>query len=194
LTPSRSSSRTGLRRNSAALAGAPLLLLLSRTAAAQTLDLSVSTRADIVMASLSYSWARPTELFTTLHAGLESRVTFTVRLYETRRGIVPLPGDHLVLERSVARTAYWDFLDETFVVEGEDGRRAAYATPDALLSGFFSLDAVPLYAIPRPGNRRMYVIARARFEPVRLMPPLTLVVLAGAVATSTTPWTRKEAP
>jgi hypothetical protein len=40
----------------------------------------------------------------------------------------------------------------------------------------------------------MYAIARAQFEPVRLMPPLTLVVLAGAAATSTTPWTRKELP
>jgi hypothetical protein len=171
-----------------------LLLSLARPAAAQSLALSVSERSGIAMASLTYACAKPEELVATLRAGLDSRVTFTVRLFETRRGLLPLFGDHLVLERSVARTAWWDFLDETFVVEGADGKRTAYATPESLLVGFFSLDAVPLYAVPRPTPRRMFVTARAQFEPVRLMPPLTLVVLAGAAAASVTPWTRVEAP
>jgi len=43
-------------------------------------------------------------------------------------------------------------------------------------------------------RRRLYVTARAQFEPVRLMPPLTLIGLAGAAANVATPWVRRDAP
>ncbi len=124
---------------------------------------------------------------------MEARIVFTLRVYQRRRGFLPFFRDRLLVETTLARSAFWDFLDRTFVVESDDGTRAVYQSAPELLLGFFSLTdvRVPL-AAPRRGEAR-YVTARARLEPVRLMPPLTIVTLAGAAASYTTPWERQEA-
>jgi hypothetical protein len=182
-----------LRRSSAGRALFALAVMLAAPpspASAQKLECVLSTAAGVTAARLSYACARPAELVASLRSGLESRVTFTVRLWE-RRGLL---GDRRLAERSVSRGAYWDFLDERFVVEAEDGTRSYYDTPEALLDGFLSLEMAPLAAGLRPGARPAYVTARAVLEPVRLMPPLTVVVWAGAAAAESTPWIRREAP
>jgi hypothetical protein len=87
--------------------------------------------------------------------------------------------------------AYRDILTQMFVVDEDGGTRRSYATTGELLAAFFSVDAL---ALARPaGGRPFYVAARAQLEPLRLMPPLTLVTLAGAAAYAT-PWMRSDAP
>jgi hypothetical protein len=125
------------------------------------------------------------ELVSSLRQGLESRITFTARVYEKRRGILPLTGDRMLAERKVAHSAFWDFLDGRFVVESDTRAQVSYASVDDLLKGFFTLSDLPLYPLSPGPPGALYVMARAQFEPVRLMPPLTLV---------TSPWTRRDAP
>jgi hypothetical protein len=127
-----------------------------------------------------------------LRQGLESRITFTVRLYEKRRSLIPLRPDHLLVERSVSRSAFWDFLDDRYVVESDTGAQLSYASAEELLEGFFSVGDVFLYPLPPDPRRTLYATARAQFEPVRLMPPLTLVSMVGKVAAFVTPWVRKD--
>jgi hypothetical protein len=216
---SRSSSSGDSRRNSAAPcadSGAARLRTVAVAAAlcvfalavlsaaplgAQVVDLDVgrkvSTRAsnaDTLVARVSFRWDRMSELVSSLRAGMESRITFTVRLYEKRKGLLPFPADRLLAEKKAARSAFWDFLDGTFVVESESGDRQSFASTEKLLEGFLTLPEIPLYDIPHGARVRFYVTARALFEPVRLMPPLTLVSLVGRAATATTPWARKDAP
>jgi hypothetical protein len=169
--------------------------------AAQAVDLTVARRAsaraasaDALVASVSFHWERRAELVSSLRAGMESRITFTVRLYEHRRGLLPFRRDRLLAERSAERSAFWDFLDGSFVVESKNGARASFASAEDLLQGFLTLSDVTLSEVPRAGSPGYYVTARALFEPVRLMPPLTLVGLVGRAATATTPWASREAP
>jgi hypothetical protein len=134
-----------------------------------------------------------TEVIASLRQGLESRITFTARLYEKRRELFPFPGDRMLAERRVARTAFWDFLDGKFVVESDKGVQVSYASEEDLLEGFFTLSEVYLYAFPPGPHASLYITGRAQFEPVRLMPPLTLVSMVGRAATYTSPWARKDA-
>src|SRR5271157_1544102 len=125
--PSRGSSTIGSRRSSAARRAAapaallPLvcaaLLLLAAAASSQAIELSVAARDGVLAASLSFRWARADELINSLRKGLESRITFTTRLYEKRRPAFSFAGDRLLSQRTVARSAFWDFLDQVFVVE-----------------------------------------------------------------------------
>jgi hypothetical protein len=128
-----------------------------------------------------------------LRKGLESRITFTVRLYERRRPAFSFAGDRLMSERKIVRSAFWDFLDQVFVVE-EGSRQRSYAEPEELIRGFFSLDQSLSMDMSPVARRGLYVAARAQFEPVRLMPPLTLVGMVGAAANVATPWVRRDAP
>lgn len=160
---------------------------------AQSVDLTVSRRSDALYAGVRFHWDHVDELAASLRDGLESRITFTVRLYE-RRSVFLFAADRMVTERTVVRSALWDFLGQSFVVESTPGVRTPYARVEDLLAGFFSLTDLAL-PIPRyDRGRRRYVTARAQFEPVALAPPLTLVSLVGAGATASTAWTRQEAP
>jgi hypothetical protein len=157
-------------------------------------DLTLSSRAGVLSASLSFRWDRMQELVSSLRQGLESRITFTARVYEKRRGILSFPGDRMLAERRVAHSAFWDFLDGRFVVESDTGVQVSFASVDELLRGFFTLSEIPLFTLPHGPERALYVTARAQFEPVRLMPPLTLVSIVGRAATYTSPWSRRDAP
>jgi hypothetical protein len=164
-------------------------------AAAQAIELSMMSRGGFLTASLAFRWARSQQIIDSLHRGLQSRITFTTRLYETRSPPLSWAGDRLLAEKTVTRSAFWDFLDKVFVVEQEGGPQKTYADSDEMLHGFFSLEETFAYAPPTPVSRQQrYVAARAQFEPVRLMPPLTLVGLAGAAVNVTTPWARREVP
>jgi hypothetical protein len=171
------------------------VLLTAATPAARTqaIELSMAPRGGGLTTFLGFRWARTEEVVDSLRRGLESRITFTTRLYERRRPAFAFAGDRLVAERTVVRSASWDFLEQVFVVEEGSGQKT-YTDPADLIRGFFSLvETFPLSSSDTM-RRPLYVAARARFEPVRLMPPLTLVGLAGAAASVTTPWVRRDAP
>ena len=199
--PSRSFSKTASRRSSPRrrhrVTGSVLLLLLASLAgehaAAQSLDLGVNVRADGISANVSFRWNKEADLVDSLRDGMEARIIFTLRVYQKNQGFLPFLRDRLLAETSIARSAFWDFLDGKFVVESDDGSRSAYTSAQDLLTGFFSLTDFPLLRLPPQHGELRYVMARARLEPVRLMPPLTIVTLAGAAASYTTPWERRNA-
>jgi hypothetical protein len=83
-------------------------------------------------------------------------------------------------------------LDDRFVVESDAGGRVEYDTEDELLRNYLSLTGVALYRFAGRWRPSCYIVARAQFEPVRLVPPLTIVSLAGSASTFTTPWVRAE--
>ena len=194
-TPSRGCSTIVSKRNSVGLILACFLGAGAAAAVqAQTIELSVNQWGGFLGATLSFQWAGANQVIESLLTGLESRITFTTRVYESRRPAFSFAGDRLLLESTVARSAFWDFLDRVFVVEQEGVPQKTYTDPRELIHGFFALEetfTVDLSSAPR---RRLYVTARAQFEPVRLMPPLTLTSLAGAAANVATPWVRRDAP
>jgi hypothetical protein len=128
----------------------------------------------------------------TLRDGLESRITFTVRLYERRAGLAAIFGDALLDELRVSRVAFYDTLAGRFVVE-QDGRAAAYPDGASLSDGFFSLRGLSLDAAAASRRERTrYVAARVLYDPVRLSPPLTILTLFGVAARVATPWVRRD--
>jgi hypothetical protein len=201
LTQSRSCSRTGSRRSSLGRVGvAPrpailaLLLLCAAGLDAQAISLTVTRNSLLVSAGIVFSWDKQEELLATLREGLESRITFTLRAYEKTPGLFAFLGDRLLAERTIARSAFFNFLDGTYVVEEDGGARATYTDLGALLKGFFTVQNVRLARLRPEHLAPFYVVARAQFEPVRLMPPLSIVSLAGAAASHTTSWARQEMP
>ena len=204
MTPSNGCSKRTSRRSSGRarpraagfLAALVLVGLLSGggAASAQSVDLTVSRRSDGLYAGVRFHWDQVDALAGSLRDGLESRITFTVRLYERRSVSFLFSADRLVMERTVVRSALWDFLGQSFVVESSPGTRISYPSVAALLDGFFTVTNL-VFPVPRYDlGQRRYLVARARFEPVALAPPLSLVSLVGAAASASSPWVRKDAP
>lgn len=194
---SRGFSTIASRRNRSTRRAAVACVLLAAAAAAgqaQAVELSVVPRGDLLAASLSFQWGRAGELIDSLRSGLESRITFTTRLCEARRPAFSFAGDRVLAARTVTRSAFWDFLDHVFVVEQGGIQQRVYTDPRELVRGFFTVEEEFTVDTESALRRRLYVTARAQFEPVRLVPPLTLISLAGTAARMATPWVRKDVP
>ncbi len=187
--PLKSSSKTGSRRSSAA-AAALLLLAVSPPLFAQRVDLRALVRGGIICADVDFRWDREQEFLNAVRDGLESRITFTARLYERRAAFLPFFRNVLVESRTFSQSAFFDFLGNKYVVETDQGRRVVYDTEEELIRGFFSMPDITLAEISTVSDP--YVTARVQFEPVRLMPPLTIVSLVGAAGTYTSPWVGKD--
>ena len=194
----KSCSKTASRRNRPPalppilLAGL-LMTLAIAPSGAQSLELGVGIQPDGIHANLWFRWNKEQELVSSLRDGMEARIVFQLRVYQHRGALLPFLADKLLVETRVGRSAFWDFLDRKFVVEADDGSRTAYTSAPELLVGFLTLVDFPVSRQPPSASDGQYVIARARLEPVRLMPPLSIVTIAGAAASYTTPWERRNA-
>jgi hypothetical protein len=153
-----------------------------------------------VRADLTFSAGGADGPASALRDGLESRISFTLRFYESRPGIAGIFGDTLLAERTVVRAAFYDFFERRFVVE-QDGMRTSWADEAGFLATFFTLRDIEL--APTAGSRAAagpgggasrYVAARAQYDPVRLSPPLTILTLFGVAARHSTPWVRQAVP
>jgi hypothetical protein len=156
----------------------------------QGVDLDAECTAKAVRAHVRFRWNKEAELISLLRDGLESRITFTVRLFRKRPALLQFLGEILVAEKSLSQSAFFDFLDQKFVVEPEKGQRKLYVQPEEMLRGFFSWTDILLDEGGSYGD--VFVTARIQFDPVRLMPPLTIVTLVGGTETYMSPWVRKE--
>jgi hypothetical protein len=177
-------------------AGALLALLLCAAAAAdaQTIDGVVTSSDGRLSADLTFQWDKPEEAVASLQNGLESRIVFTVQLFQKGHGVYPFNADRLIAQKTVRHSAFWDFLDTVFVVEEEGGASTICHGTAGLVQSFFSSRGTFLYDFAGRRHPPLYVAARAQYEPVRLMPPLTLVNLVGAASNITTPWVRIDVP
>jgi hypothetical protein len=161
--------------------------------AAPTLAVGTAATEGRVVAHLSFTSDRPSDIVESLLGGLESRIVFTARLYQKRTGLFSfLWGDRLVVQATVVRRAYRDTLTHMFVVDEDGQPLLSYPTTDQLLTAFFTVTGIS-FRLPAAGRAGWYVAARAQVEPVRLMPPLTLITLAGAAAYATA-WVRSGTP
>lgn len=195
MTPLKSCSKTVSKRSRVGAFLALLLCVAAGPAAhAQAVHGVVSAPGGHVSADLAFQWDKPEEAAASLQNGLESRIVFTVQLFEKGQGVYPFNADRLLAQKTVRRSAFWDFLDTVFVVEEEGGTSTICHGTAELMETFFSLRGIFLYDFAGRRHTALYVAARAQYEPVRLMPPLTLVNLVGAASNITTPWVRIDVP
>jgi hypothetical protein len=198
----RSSSKIASKRSSPTSAARSftrsLALLLCVAAApwihAQTIGGTAASTGGRISADLTFQWDRPEEAVASLQNGLESRIVFTVQLFEKGESVYPFNADRMLAQKTVRRSAFWDFLDAVFVVEEEGSPPTPCRTTAELMESFFSLRGVFLSDVAAHRHAALSIAARAQYEPVRLMPPLTLVNLVGAASNITTPWIRIAVP
>ena len=145
------------------------------------------------MADVELRWEKTAEFVSSLRDNfLESRISFVVRLEDRRRTPIPFLEETVAVERKEDRSAYYDFLENKFVVESDSKQRLIYDGSLEFLAAFLTWRNVELPMTPALRSPR--VSARVQFDPVRLAPPLTLVSLVGDSGTYASPWVHAEVP
>jgi hypothetical protein len=142
----------------------------------------------VVLVSVELTGADRPRLLAALGRGLESAVTFELRLYERTSGLRALFGDRLVGKKDLARRASMDFLDERYILDEEGGETRQHSGAEDFVADFLSVRSLRLPWSARAGT---YLIARAHVDYVRLEPPLHIVNLFRPTG-ATTVWRRVE--
>lgn len=144
-----------------------LLLLGLSTVGAQDAEIEFSFRIEDYKTS---------EIINSLRDGHRSEVLYEFRLLREAKGIAKIFGDRLIEEAQVLYVARWDALDENFVVRIDNTIERAFDDPDMFLAFFLSVRDHTM-SIPDDLQNGDYLLGRWRLQPIKLVPPLTLMTL-----------------
>ncbi len=118
------------------------------------------------------------EVIESIEEGHRAEIRFELRAYRTVQGIRKLFGDRLVAESTVVYEARKDPLNGTYVVTVGNVRENVFENTSAFLEFFFSLENYRMLLPPveaENDTESLYVLCRAKLEPIKLVPPLTLM-------------------
>ncbi len=132
----------------------------------------------------------PTDrIIESLVAGHRSEVLFEIRVLKKVTGFRRILGDVLVHQEKVTYVARWDALNELFVIKIDDTQEIAFEREGPFLAFFLSLADYRInigQEFPSEG----YLLCRSRIQPIKLVPPLTLMTLIRTDLQTISAWTR----
>jgi hypothetical protein len=155
------------------------------------LSLRAWLAADTVGVTLRFDARHSAEVLSALREGLKSQLLFQLRLYRRQDGPLALLGDRLLSSRELTRIASFDLIDDRYRVVDETGQRE-YTAQAAFLEDFYILRDYPLGSLAAAEGPQCYLVARARLEPVRVVPPLDIIRLVTRVSSFSSPWMRAD--
>ena len=167
-------SKVDSRRSSTFLGTSGLFLLV--TLCLPSLPIAAQQPAPPRAVSFSYTVKEfPSErIMLSLRNGHRAEIAYVFRLYEVVHGLAGLFGDRLVEEHGVTYVARRDPVDGGFVVQVDSRTERVFATESSLISFLVTLEDHVL-PFPEPLQADYYVLCRSRIEPIKLVPPLTLL-------------------
>ena len=126
-----------------------------------------------------------------LEAGHRAEVHYEARIYRRTTGLNRLFGDRLVAEEKVVYEARWDEFNSRYVVVVDEEFERSFTDADDLISFLLILDS-HIISLPKESSDAIYLMCRAQIEPIRLVPPLTLLAVVVPKFRMSTPWRRTE--
>ncbi len=129
------------------------------------------------------------DVIESLEEGHRAEIRYELRVFREVAGIRKLFGDRLIAELYVLYEARKDPLNATYVVTVGDSRELVFDDRNRFLDFFFSLDGYRM-EIPVTDTSALYVLGRAELEPMKLVPPLTLMPIVFPGFRTTTAWKR----
>ncbi len=124
-----------------------------------------------------------------LYEGHRSEVLYEFRLLQEAEGIRKIFGDRLIEEEKTVYVARWDPLNESFVVLIDGSAERIFNDPQSFLDFFLSIKnrAIP---VSPPLAEDAYLLCRWSIQPIKLVPPLTLMTLIKPDLQTISSWER----
>lgn len=131
------------------------------------------------------------EIVESLGEGHTAEVRFQIRVYRRSSGLSRLFGDRLIAEQSVLYQARRDRLNDRYVVVVDGELERSFANNDELIDFLVVLKDHQI-SLPAASAGDIYLLCRVQVEPIRLVPPLTLLTFVVPGFRTTTPWLRTD--
>ena len=192
LTPLLPFSRTDSKKIEFALL---LLLLISRTAQAQSLRVSVEhfpAESSVSLACLVVD-APEGELWESVDQGFQVEVLYTLRLYRKSTGLFRFLGDKIIEDAEAARIGEYDPFTGLYLIHDTFSGGTLHSDDrESFFSKLLRIEGIR-FEIPRE-EASYYILAEARISPIKLKPPLTILSIFPKRNRHQTDWTRIPVP
>jgi hypothetical protein len=129
------------------------------------------------------------QILESLLNGHRSEVRYEFRIFRRARGLAKIFGDKLIKEEERLYIARWDALDESFVVLVDQSTELVFNDAPSFLDFFLSIDNRRMF-IPEGLHEEDYLLCRWRIQPIKLVPPLTLMTFIKSDLQTISPWRR----
>lgn len=123
--------------------------------------------------------------------GHRSEVRYDFRLLRKATGLRKILGDRLVAEEQTTYIARWDAFDESFVVLIDGAAERVFKDANSFLEFFLSVEN-RVMTIEEILTDQDYLFCRWRIQPVKLVPPLTLMTLIKSDLQTISSWQQTE--
>jgi hypothetical protein len=117
------------------------------------------------------------EILSALDEGLESEITFQIRVYEKTEGFFSFFGDRLIIQDAPSFRANLDRFANRYVILPPEGEGSFFSDKNAFLSEFLRLDEYTITGFAPEKSKEYYLLARIRLVPARLVGPLAIISL-----------------
>jgi len=129
------------------------------------------------------------EVISAIHSGFRSEVTFGLKLYEVKEGILSFFGDRLVAEEYPTIIAGWDQFEKVFYKFDEYGERKIFFNEADFFTALSQLSKYS-FSIEETDRLNLYVLINVQIVPVRLTPPLSIINILPINNVIKSPWMR----
>jgi hypothetical protein len=119
--------------------------------------------------------------------GHRSEVIYETRVYRRNKGLAKLFGDRLIGETTTVYDARRDELNEWYVVTVDGMHEHTFVREEDLVRFFLTLSDRRI-VLDEIGEGEIYLLCRSQIEPIKLVPPLTLMTFFIPELRITTPW------
>jgi hypothetical protein len=154
-----------------------MFALAALAGGAQEARFQIQHRQDELIVSGRLDGVKSEEILSALEEGLESEITFQIRVYEKAEGFFSFFGDKLIIQDAPAFRANLDRLANRYVIKPLQGEESLFSDKNAFLTDFLRLDGYTLAGFEPQSGKEYYLLARIRLVPARLIGPLAIISL-----------------
>ena len=129
----------------------------------------------------------PEQIIDSLVEGHRAEIRYQFRVYQTMTGLRGIFGDRRVADHIVTYVTRWNVFNHAYAVRINDDEEISFKEVGDLLQFLLNvrLQRIPVGARQKD---RLYVLCRTQIQPIKLVPPLTLMILIKPEYRQILPW------
>ena len=150
-------------------------------------SIGASAEGTTIFFSFKVETYQESQIIESLLDGHRSEIHYEFRVFRKATGLRKLFGDRVIEQEETMYIARWDALDESFVVLVDETAEFVFADAAEFLDFFLSVNNRRMY-IPHSLHDDDYLLCRWIIQPIKLVPPLTLMTLIKSDLQTISPW------
>ncbi len=129
----------------------------------------------------------PAPIIDSLVDGHRAEIRYEIRIYQAITGLKRIFGDRRIAEHEVVYVARWNALNQEFAVRVNGETEVVFEDTDSLIEFLLAVREQRV-SVSSEFIEDLYILCRPWIQPIKLVPPLTLMILIRPEFRQILPW------